>query len=105
MSALHLKAVEERTSAHVSKVPKATWPRSLDHLVGPGEDAVWDDHAERLGPLEVDLKLKLCRLLYWQVSRMCALEYPIDVDGRLPPLLVEVWAVAQQPAHIDKVVR
>jgi hypothetical protein len=41
---------------------------SLDHLVGAREDAVWDDHAERLGRLEVDFKLKLCRLFYWQVG-------------------------------------
>jgi len=50
---------------------------------------------EQLGGLEVDLKLKLCWLFYWQVSWMRALEYPIDVNRRLPKRLVEVWAVAQ----------
>jgi hypothetical protein len=41
---------------------KRTSPNSLDHLVGGGEQRLWNGETKRFGSLEIDRKLELGRL-------------------------------------------
>ena len=52
--------------------PTKSLRRSLDHLIGTGEQRWRDFEAERLGGLEIDHQLKLRGLLHRQVSRLFA---------------------------------
>ena len=54
--------------------------------------------AERLGGLEVDDQLVLCRRLHRQVSRLLALEDAVDVASRAPELVGEIGPVGDQAA-------
>jgi hypothetical protein len=54
MSALPPKADIGERGWDVRFVPKADFDRSLDHLVGAGEQRRWHGKAERLGGFEVD---------------------------------------------------
>jgi hypothetical protein len=65
-----------QAAVYVDRILNGANPADLNHLVGASEDAVWDDHAERLGRLEVGLKLKLCRLFYWFFL------YPFQTEAR-----------------------
>src|SRR5207247_2955576 len=54
----------------------------FDHLVRPEQDRLRDREAERLGGLEVDHELELCRLLDRQVAGLGAFEDFVNVGGR-----------------------
>jgi hypothetical protein len=76
MSALPPTADIRRTGCHVRFVPLATnAPQQtaflFDHLVGAGEQRLRQGEAERLGGLEVDHQLELCRLFNRQITRLC----------------------------------
>src|SRR6516164_5644831 len=43
---------------------------------------VWDGEAQRLGGLEIDDQLKLCRHLQWKIGRLLTLEDAVDVPCR-----------------------
>ena len=64
MSALPPKADKEQPSRYVRFVPKADIRTAandglLDHLVGEGEQLIWNGEAECLGRLEIDYQLEL----------------------------------------------
>src|SRR5271167_3361371 len=71
---------------------------SFDHLVGGGEQRLWDTKAERLRSLEVDDKLELRRVLHWQIGRLGTLEDAIHVGGRAAVQVDEVDTIGHQPA-------
>src|SRR5262245_38854176 len=55
--------------------------RLFDHLVGAGEQRRWDLDAKRPGGLEIYGEFKFRRLLDWQLSGCCALQYFVDIDA------------------------
>src|SRR5262249_37930493 len=57
---------------------------SLDHLVGEGEQPVWDLEAERLGGLEIDGQFELRRLLNGKIGRLFSLKDAIDIRSLAP---------------------
>ena len=60
-----------RWAPFLSRAPSAPQhPRSsLDHLVGPDEDRLWEREAEGLGGLHIDDQLEARGLLHGQVGR------------------------------------
>jgi len=66
MSALPPKADIGTQPLDVRFVPKADIGRSLfDHLVGGGDQRLWDHQTKRLRGLEIDHKLELGWLFDW----------------------------------------
>jgi hypothetical protein len=74
MSALPPKADIGTPSCDVRFVPKADIRVLFDYLVGAGEQPSRHANAERLGDLEVDKELELCRLLHRQFTRFGTLQ-------------------------------
>src|SRR6516164_3396525 len=70
----------------------------FDDPVGAGEDRERDWQAERLGGVQVDHQLELCRLLDRQMVRLGVGENPADIGPSLPPGFVKVAPIADQAA-------
>jgi hypothetical protein len=84
-------------------VPTAVIGASLvDHLVGPCEQRFWDGESERLGSLEVDHQLKLCRLLHWEVTWLGALENLVHVGRGAPKQVADARSVGHEAAQLRK---
>src|SRR6516162_10318681 len=76
---------------------------SLNNLIGGRQQRLRDGEAEGLGGLEVDDELVLGRLLYRQVSRLCALENAGDVlGGKLVVRRPRIRTIAYQAATNGK---
>ena len=62
---------------------KRNHDRSFDHLVGDGEQVVWNCEVKRFGSLEVNHKLELGRQHDRKVRWLFALKNPAGVDAGL----------------------
>jgi len=75
--------LEKRTSAKLSVCPEADIaPISFDHLVGDLPEMQRHVETQRIGGLEIDDQLVLCRLLHRQVGSFSAFEDAINVLWR-----------------------
>src|SRR5262249_13049812 len=74
--------------------------RSLDHLVGTREEAIWHVEAEGLRGLQIDHQLVLGRRLHWKVGRFLALEYAVHVIGGAPVLVERIGTVGHEAAGL-----
>src|SRR5262245_52700806 len=54
----------------------------FDHLIGRRKQFVRDGESERLGGLEIDDQLILCRHLHREIGRLLALEDAVDISCR-----------------------
>jgi hypothetical protein len=69
-------------SATRTHAPQQIWSL-FDDLVSGDKQRSRDRQPERLGGLEIDYQLKLCRCLQWKIVRLFALEDTVDVPCRL----------------------
>src|SRR5262249_23853967 len=75
--------------------------RSFDHLVGACEQLDRRIEAKRLGGLQIDHQLELCRKLDRQVTRLFALENAIDVGRCASEEVGAIDSIRRQPAVLD----
>src|SRR5262245_29644686 len=85
-------------SAHPSRSSPAIGARSLDHLVGAGEQCGRYGKAEHPGCLRVDYQLELGRLHDRQLGRLRAFEDAAGVDADLTIGIRQARSVAHEPA-------
>ena len=88
-------------SAHVRFVPIADI-RLFDHLISARQQRRRHGEAERLGGLQVDDHLVLCRRLHRHVGRVLTFEDAVDVAGRLPILVDAINPIGDQAASGDE---
>jgi hypothetical protein len=84
----------------VATCQETTSQALLDHLVGRGEQFIWDGDVERLGHLEIYHKLKRRRLLDRQVAWVCPLENLVHIHSGAPiePIEARNTKRTRQPA-------
>jgi hypothetical protein len=54
----------------------------LDHLIGGGQERLWDGNADRLGRLEIGEQLHFRWLLHWQIGWFIALENACGINAK-----------------------
>src|SRR4249920_2259623 len=88
---------------HVRFVPIADIPyRSLDHLVGPEENRLWDGNIERLCRFRIYDQLKLRRSLNRQGGRFGTLKNAVNVISKPTIGLCEPRSVSTKSATLRK---
>jgi hypothetical protein len=70
----------------------------FDHLIGSRKQFVWDGESERLGGLEIDDQLILCRQLHGEIGRLLALEDAVDISCRQAKLFAANVTIRDQGA-------
>src|SRR5262245_7115382 len=76
-----MSALGQKRTSDVCFGPKRTSPILLDHLIGARDQRRRHCETERLGGLEIDGKLKLCRQLNRKIARLLAFENPSYVNA------------------------
>src|SRR5262249_24026628 len=91
-----------RSHSHNSASTSArfTLSKSLDHLVGAGEQRRWNFQAKRPGGRKIDDELELDRLHDRQVGRLGTLENATRIIAELPIHLRQARSVAHQAADL-----
>src|SRR5260370_25737101 len=107
MSALLPKAAVEQTSVDVANVPRATERIAansalFDHFVSQQLHRYRYIDAERLGGLHVDDQLEPGGLLDGEVGGLGALEDLVHVHRAAPKQVVDVGAIGDETADLDK---
>src|SRR5262245_38780394 len=82
----------------VTPAERRSTAASFNHLVGAGEQHRWHGEAKHSGSRQIDGHLEPTRLHYWQVGRVRALENAAGIDADLTIGIINVGAVAHQPA-------
>src|SRR6516165_10986455 len=57
--------------------------------------------ADLLRRAQIDHQLEFRRLLDWQLGRVCAFEYLVDVSCCAPPHVDLIWTITHQPAGLS----
>src|SRR5215472_14065099 len=73
-------------------------PHSIDEFISAAKQRLRHDEAERLRGLEVDYKLILGRRLHWQVGRLLAFEYAINITGCASELFDQIRPIRDEAA-------
>jgi hypothetical protein len=71
----------------------------FDHLIGGSKQFVWDGKSERLGSLEIDDQLILCRHLHGEIGRLLALEDAVDISCRQAKLFAANVTIRDQASR------
>src|SRR5262245_18745613 len=66
----------------------------------PRQYVRWNRNTDLLGSLEIDHKLKLCRLLYRQIGRLGSFQDSVHVVCDAPVAVREVRPVVHEPTGI-----
>src|SRR6266566_3409069 len=74
----------------------------FDHLVSELLEMQRHLEAQRLGGLEIDDQLKLCRHLQWKIGRLLTLEDAVDVPCRQAKLFAANVTIRDQAARFRK---
>jgi hypothetical protein len=74
----------------------------LSGVAGGRQERFRDGQTERLGGLEIDHQVVLCRRLHGQISRLLAPQDAIDVAGGLSILLDDTESIGDQTAIRDE---
>src|SRR4029453_12363282 len=75
--------------------------RSLDYLVGAGEQRRRNFDAERPGRGQVDDEIEFGRLLDRDVGGLYAFKDLVDIIARAPEQVREVWSIGRQTSCFD----
>src|SRR5262249_211287 len=90
-------AADSITAVWHSDAARGPSTPSFNHLVGDGNQFVWNLEAERFGRFEVDHHLVFGGSLHGQISRLVAIQNAINVDCGAPELVEKIWPVRTQP--------
>src|SRR6266542_5741415 len=78
---------------------------SSDLSIRPRQHIWCNGDADLFRGLEIDDKLKLCRLLNWEVSRFCALENLVHISGGTPIQITDQGSISHEAAFLGKLSR
>src|SRR5215510_11816052 len=81
-----------------AKGQKRTFKGLFDHFTGLCEQRGRKRYTERLGGPEIDHQLVLRWRLHWEICRLLALEYTINIAGSQPKRVHSIRAITDQTA-------
>jgi len=74
----------------------------FDHLIGAAEQSCWHFEPKRLGGLQIDHQLELDWGLDRELARLLSLEDTININGRTPVLIDDVWTIRDQATEFSE---